>query len=595
MTNHEIATLFRHVAAAFAIKDEKKHYFQIVAYQKAADAIDNATSQVFDLVKENKLGEIPGIGTTIKERLEELVKKGKVAHFETVLASVPQSMFPLLEVPSFGPKKAYKLVTAFKLKNSTTVINDVEKIAQEGKIAPLEGFGEKSQSDILRAIGEFRKGAGKTTRMLLPFATEIAEKIVMYLKESSAVKEAVPLGSLRRKKPTIGDVDIAVATDDPQKVLEHFVAYPYKDRVIEKGPNTSSILTSGGHQIDLMTMPVASFGSLLQHFSGSKQHNIHLRDFALRKGLSLSEYGIKKVGESDDKKKPYKTEEEFYGALGLDWIPPELREDTGEIERALRQAQGKHPGLPKLVDLKDIKGDLHIHSAFPIEPSHDMGADSMEDMLKKAELLGYEYLGFSEHNPSLNKHTEQQICSLIQEKQEKIDQLNSSKKFIRAINLLEVDIQPDGKLAIPEKAFDYLDGAIVSVHSAFGLNKKEMTERVLAGLSHPKAKILAHPTGKLFNQRGGYDLDFEKVFEFCLKHHKALEINAWPDRTDLPDTLIRQAIAAGVKLVIDTDSHAVSHMDVMIYGVWNARRGWAEKGDILNTLEYTKFIEWLKR
>ncbi|MDE2590365.1 MAG: hypothetical protein KGL95_11970, partial [Patescibacteria group bacterium] len=306
-----------------------------------------------------------------------------------------------------------------------------------------------------------------------------------------------------------------------------------------------------------------------------------------RKGLSLSEYGIKKVGESDDKKKPYKTEEEFYHAIGLDWVPPELREDTGEIEAAVKHS------LPKLVEQKDIKGDLHIHSSFPIEPSHDMGADSMEDMLKKAEQLGYEYLGFSEHNPSLNNHTKQQIYSLLQKKQEKIEQINSSKKFIRAINLLEVDIQPDGNLAIDDKAFEYLDGAIVSVHSSFGMDKKAMTDRVLNGLSHPKAKILAHPTGRLINQRGGYELDFEKVFAFCFKHHKALEINAWPERTDLPDTLIRQAIAAGVKLVIDTDSHAVVHMDVMRYGVWNARRGWAEKHAILNTLEYNKFIEWL--
>lgn len=589
MTNHEIATLFRNVAAAFSIKDEKKHYFQIVAYQKAADAIDSATSQVFDLVKENKLGEIPGIGTTIKDRLEELVKTGKVAHFASVLAHVPSAMFPLLEVPSFGPKKAFKLVSTFKLTDPKTVIDDVEKIAQDGKIATLEGFGEKSQADILRAIVEFRKGAGKTTRMLLPFATEIAEKLVAYLKKCEAVKEAVPLGSLRRKKPTIGDVDIAVATDDPKTVLEHFVAYPYKDRVIEKGPNTSSILTSGGHQIDLMTMPVGSFGSLLQHFTGSKQHNIHLRDYALRKGLSLSEYGIKKVGESDDKKKPYKTEEEFYRAIGLDWVPPELREDTGEIERAV-----KH-NLPKLLELRDIKGDLHIHSSFSIEPSHDMGGDSMEDMLQRAETLGYEYIGFSEHNPSVNNHTKQQIYSLLQKKQEKIEHINSSKKYIRAINLLEIDIQPDGNLAIDDKAFEFLDGAIVSIHSSFGMDKKTMTDRVLHGLSHPKAKILAHPTGRLINQRGGYGLDFEKVFAFCLEHHKALEINAWPERTDLPDTLIRQAIEAGVKLVIDTDSHAVVHMDVMRYGVWNARRGWAEKHDILNTLEYNKFIEWLRK
>jgi len=284
MTNQEIATLLRHVAAAFTITDERKHHFQIIAYQKAADTIQNTSTQVADLVKEGRLQDLPGIGPTIQQHLEELVKTGKVKHFETVMENAPAAMFPLLDIPSFGPKKAYKLVTHFKLKNPATVIQDIEKLASSGKIAGLESFGEKSQSDIVRAIGEFGKGAGKTTRMLLPFATEVADTLVTYLKKCPDVVEVSALGSLRRKLATVGDVDIAVATKNPEKVIEYFVAYPYKERVIEQGPTSSSLLTSGGHQVDLLTQPVEAWGSLLQHFTGSKHHNVHLRDLALRKG-----------------------------------------------------------------------------------------------------------------------------------------------------------------------------------------------------------------------------------------------------------------------------------------------------------------------
>jgi DNA polymerase (family 10) len=586
MTNQEIATLLRHVAAAFTITDERKHHFQIIAYQKAADTIQNTSTQVADLVKEGRLQDLPGIGPTIQQHLEELVKTGKVKHFETVMENAPAAMFPLLDIPSFGPKKAYKLVTHFKLKNPATVIQDIEKLASSGKIAGLESFGEKSQSDIVRAIGEFGKGAGKTTRMLLPFATEVADTLVTYLKKCPDVVEVSALGSLRRKLATVGDVDIAVATKNPEKVIEYFVAYPYKERVIEQGPTSSSLLTSGGHQVDLLTQPVEAWGSLLQHFTGSKHHNVHLRDLALRKGLSLSEYGIKKVG--GQKRQTYTKEEAFYNAIGLDWVPPELREDHGEVEAA-----AKHT-LPKLLELSDIKGDLHIHSNYPIEPSHDLGQNTMQDMLTNAKKLGYEYLGFSEHNPSVSKHTKSQILSILQKRAHFIEQLKESNKSIRVFNLLEVDILVNGDLAIDDKALETLDGILVSIHSSFSTDVEKMTKRVLQGLSHPKAKILSHPTGRLINQRPGYQLDWDKIFAFCKDNNKALEINAWPERTDLPDTLIREAIAHGIKMTIDTDSHATSHMSLMQYGVWNARRGWAEKKDILNTLGYNEFNRWMK-
>ncbi|HEV2339890.1 MAG TPA: hypothetical protein VGT05_03970 [Patescibacteria group bacterium] len=588
MTNSEIANLLRNVAAAYTIKDEKKFHFQIVAYEKASDAIAKLTTEVSDLYKENKLNTIPGIGPTLQSHLEELMQQGKVKHFNEVLKGIPESVFPLLAIPSFGPKKGYKLVTSFHLKNPQTVIADVVKHAEKGDIAKLPTFGEKSQSDILRAVGEFHKGAGKTTRMLLPFALEVAEKMATYLRTTPAVVKAEPLGSLRRRRPTVGDIDIAVASDKPHEVIEHFASYPYKKRVIEKGPATSSILTNGGQQIDLMVQPVESFGSLLQHFTGSKNHNIHLRDYALKKGLSLSEYGIKNLKSKEGVRKHFATEQAFYQALGMDWIPPELREDTGEIEAAINHK------LPHLIEAADIKGDLHTHSSYPIEPSHDMGINTMQEHIDAAHKLHYEYIGFSEHNPSISKHTKDQIYTILAKRQEYIEQLKLKNKSVRIINLLEIDILPNGNLAIDEKGLSYLDAAIVSIHSVFNMNEEQMTKRVLQGLSHPKAKILAHPTGRMLNERSGYSLDFERIFTFCKEHHKAMEINAWPERSDLPDTLIRQAIDAGVTMVIDTDSHAVTHMEVMMSGVFQARRGWAEKRDIINTKEYNQFINWLE-
>jgi len=589
MTNVEIAKLFRNVAAAYTIINEKKHYFQIVAYQKAADTIEDFTAQVSDLYKEQKLNTIPGVGPGIQAHLTELCETGDNKQFDDILSQVPATMFPILDIPSFGPKKAFKLVTAFHLEDPETVIEDLKRHAIAGEIATLDGFGEKSQSDIIRAIDEFKLGKGKTTRMLLPFATEIAEGIITYLKECPETIDAQVLGSLRRKATTVGDIDIAVATNNPKTVLEHFVAYPYKDRVIEQGALTSSILLSGDQQVDLMTQPHDGFGSLLQHFTGSKHHNVHLRDFALRKGLSLSEKGIKHLKEEGTPMSTFKDEISFYNAIGLEWVPPEMREDTGEIELAI-----KHE-LPVLITEEDIKGDFHIHSNYPIEPSHDLGANTMEEMLARAKELEYEYLAFSEHNPSVSRHSKDQITQILKKRYEKIEQLRESNKYIRIFSLLETDILATGELAISDNDFDYLDGSIVSIHSSFNMDTKTMTKRVLQGLAHPKAKILAHPTGRLLNQRPGYTLDWDQIFDYCEKHDKALEINAWPTRLDLPDSLIKEAISHGIKLVIDTDSHATEHMNNMRFGVWMAKRGWAKKDDILNAQDYTSVSKWFSK
>ncbi|MCL6096684.1 MAG: hypothetical protein M1444_03340 [Patescibacteria group bacterium] len=589
MSNQDLAKLFRNVAAAYSIKDEKKFRFQIIAYQKAADTVSNLTSEIIDFYKDDKLNTLPGIGVTIKSHLEELFKTGKVSHFEWALKGIPEAVFPLLDIPSFGPKKAYRLVKEFHLNNPKTVLQDLEKIANQGKIAKLDGFGDKSQSDILRAIAEFKLGKGKATRMTLPYAMEVADKITSYLKQSKDVIKAESLGSLRRRMPTVGDIDIAVATNNPKSVIEYFTNYPYKERIIEKGDATSSLLVSGGKQVDIMTQPPEAFGALLQHFTGSKNHNVHLREFALKKGLSLSERGIKNLSKKDLPIQKYDSEEKFYEAINLQWIPPEIREDTGEIELA---AQKK---LPKLVELSDIKGDLHIHSSFPIEPSHDLGQDTIGEMLQKAKSLKYEYLGLSEHNPSISKHTFSQVYSLLTKRTLEIEQIMSGNKDVRILKLLEIDILPNGNLAVDDKSLNLLDGAIVSIHSTFNMNKTDMTERVLKGLSHNKAKILAHPTGRMLNERKGYELDWNRIFEFCKMNNKALEINSWQGRLDLPDMIIRLAVDAKVKMVINTDSHAVVEMDLMKYGVATARRGWATQDDILNTLSYNEFSEWLKK
>lgn len=585
MSNQQIAKLLKNVAASYTIKNEKKFRFQIIAYQRAADTVNNLSSELKDYYFDGKLDLLPGIGETLKSHLIELFKKGKVKHFEWVLKGIPDTVFILMDIPSFGPKKAYRLVKEFNLNDPKTVIKDLEKVAKENKIAPLESFGDKSQSDILRALAEFKEGKGKTTRMTLPYAFEISEKIVTYLKQSPDVEKVEALGSLRRRVPTIGDIDLAVATKKPKEIIDYFVKYPSKERVIEKGDVSASLLVSGGKQIDLLIQPVESFGSLLQHFTGSKNHNVHLREIALKKGLSLSEYGIK----VKNKIKKYDNEEKFYNAIGLEFIPPEIREDNGEIELAAKKS------LPTLVEFKDLKGDLHIHSSFPIEPSHDLGKSTMEEMLKKAKDLNYEYLAFSEHNPSTSKHTSQKIYELIQKRNEKIEQLKSNKNNVRIFKMLETDILPNGKVAIDNRSLETLDATIVSIHSVFSMNKEDMTKRVLEGLSHKKAKILAHPTGRLLNEREGFDLDWEKIFEFCKKYNKALEINSWPARLDLPDNLIRQAVKNGVKMIIDSDSHFVDQMDMQKYGVFMARRGWAQKNDILNTLSYNEFLAWLKK
>lgn len=584
MTNTEVAKLLRKAAAAYTIHDEKKYRFQIIAYERAADSIEHATSEIKDLWEEGKLRSVPGLGVSISQHLDELFKTGKVKHFDELTHDLPEAMFPLLDIPGFGPKKSYRLVKELKIRNPQTAIRDLEKGAKEGKIRVLEGFGDKSEADILEGITSFRTREAKLTRMTLPYADAIAQKVINYLEKCPDVLRVDPLGSLRRMVATVGDIDIAVSTKNPKNVINYFVKFPSR-RVLEKGEITASLILASGHQVDLMVQPPQSYGALLQHFTGSKHHNIHLREYALQKGMSLSEYGIK-IG---DKLHEYTTEKDFYHALGMDYIPPELREDVGEIETALTHK------LPKLVTRSDIKGDLHNHSDYNLEPSHDLGHNSMTDMLERAKDFHYQYLAFSEHNPSITNHSKNEIWSIMKKRNEYIEKIKSSTKSVRVINMIEVDILSNGELAISDEALSALDGAIASIHSSFQQPREKMTQRVLAALTNPYVRILGHPTGRLLGKREGYDLDWDKIFNYCLGHDKALEINAWPDRLDLPDALVHEAVKRGVKMIISTDAHSVEDMELMNYGVAVARRGWAKDDDILNTLEYNKFINWLHK
>ena len=587
ITNPKIAELLRSVAASYKLKNEIKNKFRIVAYERAADAVEHASSELKDLWDDGKLDDVPGIGKSIAAHLDEIFRTGESKHFEEVMKGLPPSMFVLMEVPGIGPKTAYRLAHELGIKS----LKDLEKAARKGHIAKLEGFGEESEKDILKSVKETK---GKTKRQLLPHASVIASEVVNWLIKDNDVKRADPLGSLRRKASTVGDIDIAAATNNPKGVLDYFSKYPKAQRVLEKGDRTSSIIAPGNIQVDLMVETPDAYGALLQHFTGSKHHNIALREHAIRNNLSLSDYGIyiKKNGEKILKK--IATEEEFYKFLGMDFIPPELREDSGEIETAL-----KHQ-LPKLLELSDVKSDLQIHSDFDIETSHDIGESSMEEVIKKANELGYEYLAFTEHNPSQSKHTSKQIVELLKRKRENIDQINYSLRINKnnsvkkVFNSLEIDIKPQGGIPVPDQGMQLLDFALISIHSSFDQERDKMTKRVLSAFEHPKSKIFAHPTARKINEREGIELDWPRIFDFCKKNSKWIEINCDPMRLDLPDFLVREAVKEGVKLTLGTDSHHANHMDNMEFGVSVARRGWAEMDDIVNTRSLTEFERMLE-
>ena len=534
-SNKEIAKLLREISAAYQAKGE--NHFKIIAYDNAATSVEHATRELKDLWEDGQLDTVPGLGKSIQEHLDELFKTGKVKHFEAIKKDLPAGMFSLLDIGGLGPKSAYKLASKLNLKN----VDDLQKAAKSGKIRNIPGFAQKSETEILTAITELK---GKVTnRYLITEAFAVAQRVLEHLRENKDCQRAEPLGSLRRMVATVGDIDIAVSSQNPRVIIEHFKKFKEVKRVLDAGPRKSSLLLLGGMQVDLIVQSARAFGALLQHFTGSKNHNIKLREYALKKGYSVSDYGIKVKG----KIKEFKTEEEFYKFLGMDFIIPEMREDTGEVEAALNNK------LPDVVDVGDIKGDIHLHSNYPIEPSHDLGTGSFAEIIKKAKELKYQYVGLSDHSPGYSTHTKKQIIDLIKKRSAKIEQLKNSNKNFGILNLLEIDILSDGTLSVPEEGLNLLDGAIAGIHSSHSQDNEVITKRILAAINSPYVQVISHPTNRLLMQRESSNIDWPHVFEACKKTSTILEINAWPNRLDLPDTLVREALKYGLKFVINTD------------------------------------------
>ncbi len=555
----------RGVAAAYTIK-KQGNLFQIRAYENAADAVEHSTSEIKDLWEEGKLDEIPGLGEKIRGYLEELFTKGQVAHFEGVKKGIPEAVFAMLDIPGVGPKTAMELAGL-----GVESLDDLRKGIKSGSLAQ-KGFSAKIGQKIMTGLGELSQ---QGNRMLLPYAGAQADKILQYLKKSKDVLQAHPLGSLRRMVATVGDLDFSVASKNPKEAVNYFCQMPGVKRVVDQGENKATVILSSGIQVDLLVGKPDSYGALLQHFTGSKAHNIHLRQLAQDRGLSLSE------------KIKVKTEEEFYKLLEMDVPAPEIREDTGEIEVALNHK------LPKLVEIKEIRGDLHLHSNYPIKnPSHGPGVDSIEDMIKKAVDLGYEYVGISDHPPGFTAVSKEEIIKWVQKRTKYIQSVIKDTKSTRVLNGLEIDIVGDGTLSVPDEALETLDYCIAGIHSGHRGSKDEITKRLMQALQNPHVDIISHPSGRLLNERESSEADWETIFKYCAKIGKLLEINGYPNRLDLRDDLVREALKCGVKFVINTDAHEVSQMDNMKFGVSVARRGWAEKKDIVNSWDFTKFAKW---
>lgn len=483
---------------------------------------------------------------------------------------LPEGMFELLVLRGVGAKTAFKLSQEFEIKDRKDALKVIKKAARSKKIQELPGFGEKSEQDILDSIEDLKHSKSENQRMLLVHAEEISNRVVEYLKKNEKVVDAVALGSLRRRASTVGDIDLAVASDHPEEVIKYFVKYPEIKDIESQGDRMSTVILGVGAQVDILVSDVDSFGSMLQHFTGSKQHNIKLRQHALEMDMSLSQYGIKEKKNNNEFVK-FSSEENFYKHLGLDWVPPEIREGHDEIELA------KAGKLPKLIELSDIKGDLHVHT------TDSDGVNTLEEMVEAARELGYAYLGNTDHAPSVTSRGKYEVLGIIDKKRRLIEELNEKYDDIKILYGYEVNILKDKTLGMPDELLEKLDYVIAGIHTSFDSDRKLATERLLETIKNPLVDIIAHPTGRLINERKSLDIDWNKVFEAVKEHDKILEINAQPSRLDLPDHLIRDAIKEGIRIIINTDAHSTEDLLFMPYGVDVARRGGCEAKDILNT------------
>lgn len=585
-SNREISQLLKRVAAAYQIR--QADFFRIRAYQNAAASIDTLNTSLYSLWQENKLDDVPGLGPNLISHLDQLFRTGKVKHFQTEFKKVPSGMFALMEVRGIGPKMAYKIAHQFSLNNEKTAIKKLKQLIKDKKLQELPGFGPQLEEKINLSL---RSNFVKKHRLLLPEALEVAQSYVDHLLSSTNITLAEPLGSLRRRADTVGDIDLAFTGPDPKKAMNHALAFPQIRQKISAGKSVARVKLSTGHEIDLKYCPPNEWGSLLQHYTGSKLHNIQLRTLAKEKKLSLSEHGIKN---KQGKTIAFKDEKGFYAHLGLPWIPPELRLGQEEISLA------KKDKIPHLIEVGDIKGDLHIHTNTPGFPtSHDMGASPLKQILDQARKKKYQYIGLTDHNPKMSGLSLDGRSKALQKRKEYL--LKKHKDYEKRVKTrvpkiligLEIDIRPDGSLALEDELISTLDYAIVSIHSNHDLTPAKNTQRILKALSHPKVLIWGHPTGRMLNRRPGIEVDWEKLFQFCVKNKKFIEINSYPARLDLPVDLAKIALEKGAKFAVNTDTHHIDQFDNIRYGVWHARAAGLEKKDVLNTQPYSSLRRML--
>ncbi|MGA2158213.1 MAG: DNA polymerase/3'-5' exonuclease PolX [Dehalococcoidia bacterium] len=572
MKNSDIATVFENIADLLDLKGDNK--FKIRAYARAAQIIHHLPQEMELMHEEGRdLQDIAGIGDAIAKKSVELITTGKLKFYEDLKAEFPQGIINLLDIPGIGPKTAYRLGTELNVGS----VDQLEQAIKDGRVASLERMGEKTAANILHSIEVFRR---KDRRIPLGEALPIVEEILDSLRHVAGVQNLMPAGSLRRFKETVGDIDMMGTADDPGSVIQAFVKLPQVREVLSQGPTKASVILPKGLQADLRMVEHEDFGSLLQHFTGSKEHNVALRTRSQKQGLSLSEYGITDI--KTGKVEKFADEEYFYNFLGLQYIPPEIREDMGEIALAEKNA------IPRLIELGDIKGDLHIHTV-----SSD-GNDTLEDMAREAKGLGYEYLAITDHSSGRNITSARKIERLAGQTAE-IKRLNQSTRGIYLLNGVEVDIRADGSLDLPDEVLADLDIVVASVHSSFLQDRATMTNRIIGAIKNPHVDIIAHPTTRKIGEREPVDVDLEAVFRAAAANGKALEINAMPDRLDLKDLHAYRARELGVRLAICTDSHATWHLNMMRFGVGVARRAWCQSKDILNTLTLEDLLQFLDR
>ncbi len=570
-TNLEIARIFGQIGDLLEIKQEST--FRVNAYRKAARALESLSESVQAIAARGDLRRIGGIGASLAEKIEEYLRTGTIAYYEELKVTLPPGLPDLMTIPEVGPKTALLLYQRLGI----TDVDALEQACRAGKVRELPRMGAKTEQNILQGIERRRR---QNVRQPLGAVLPHAQAVVEALQRVPGVEVLSPAGSIRRMRDTIADIDIVVATRNAEAVMEVFVGLPQVGQVLSQGGTRSSvILRQPSVQCDVRAVEPESYGAALQYFTGSKDHNVQLREMGVRRGLRINEYGVFRV--ESERKIAGRTEEEVYRALKLQWIPPEIREAQGEIDLARRNA------LPALVAARDIRGDLHMHTTW------SDGDDTAETMARAAKAQGYAYICITDHSPSLRFAGGVSVEDLRAHARA-VPQL-SERVGIRVLIGTEVDILPDGSLDYPDDVLRTLDVVIGSVHSRFRMSQEDMTRRVITAMENPHLDILGHPTGRLLGQRPPYDLDIEAVAEAARKTETVLEINASPERLDLRDTHARLARDRGVLLAVGTDAHRKEHLRNMEYGIGTARRGWVEAPQVINAWPLDRLLEFLGR